>query len=105
MPRLGSTWGAVEGYLRCSPSGHVEKCKNANNTPCLHRITSGVLSMGHWVKVRLSSVDLGSEEELCLIWGPLAGLSWNGTPAGAAHQMTHICPTTLPKPYLPNLLA
>ena len=42
----------MEGYLRCSPSGQVEKWKNANNTPCLHRIASGVLSMALWVKVR-----------------------------------------------------
>ena len=53
----------MEGYLRYSPNGHVEKRTNANNTPCLHRIASGVLSMGPWVKVRLSNVGLGLEEE------------------------------------------
>ena len=35
IPNLASNWGAMEGYLPCSPSGHVEKSKNANNTPCL----------------------------------------------------------------------
>ena len=40
-----------------------------------------------------------------LIWSPLAGLSWNDTPAKWAHDMTHICPTTLPKPYIPNPVA
>ena len=53
MARLASTWGAMEGYLCCSPTGHLERLKNGNNTPCLHRIASGVLSTGFWVKVRL----------------------------------------------------
>ena len=39
------------------------------------------------------------------MWGPLADLSWNGTPAKWTHEMTHICPTTLPKNYIPNLVA
>ena len=105
IPRLESTWDAMEGYLRCSPSGHVEKWKNANNTPCLHRIASGVLSMGSWVKVTLSSVVLGWEEGLRFVWGPLAGFSCKGTPAKWAHEMTDICPKTLPKPYIPTLAA
>ena len=61
--------------------------------------------MGSWVKVRPWSVGLGYEEKLHLIRGPLAGLSWNGTPAKWVHEMTHICPTTLPKPCIPNLVA
>ena len=94
----------MEVYLHCSPSGHLEKWKNENNTPCLQRIASGLLSMGSWAKVRLLIVDLGEAEGLCLIWGPLAGLSRNGTPANGAHEMPHICPTALPKPYIPNLV-
>ena len=94
-----------KGYLRCPPIEHVEKWNNANNTPCLHRIASGVLSMGSWVGGRLLSVGFGSEEGLRLIWGPLAGFSRIGTPAKWANEMTHICPTTLPKPYIPNLVA
>ena len=57
----------MEGYLRRFPSRHVEKCKSANNTPRLQRITSGVLFISTWVKVRLSSVGLGLEEGLRLI--------------------------------------
>ena len=78
--------------MRSSPSGHVEKWEIANNTPCSHRISSGALSMGPWAKVRLWSVDLGYEEGLRLIWGPLAGGSWSGTPAKWAHEIS---------PYLP----
>ena len=87
---MGSTWGAMDGYMRCSPSGHLENCENANSTPCLHHVASGVLSMGPWVEVRFLRADLGYEEGLRLIWGPLACLSWSGTPAKWAHEMTHI---------------
>ena len=47
-----------------------------------------MLSMRPWAKVGPSSVDLGHEEGLHLIWGPLADLSKNGTPAKWAHEMT-----------------
>ena len=50
------TWLCPRFYTR-------GKWKNANNTAWLHRIVSGVLSMGLWVKVRLSSVGLS--------WAPL----------------------------------
>ena len=83
-------------FTRVAPQGG--KWKNGKmqitfTTPCLWCIASGVLSMGRWVKVRLPSVELGSEEGLPLICGPLAGFSWNGTPAKWAHEK---------KPYLPN---
>ena len=90
IPRLESTWGAMERYRCCSPNGYVENWKNAINTPCLHRIASGVLSMGPWVKVTLSNVGLGSDKGFRLIWGRFAGLSWVGTSAKCAHKMTHI---------------
>ena len=59
-----------------------------NNPPCPERIASDVLSMGPWAKGRPSSVDLGYEEGLHLIWGPLAGLSKNGTGAKWAHEIS-----------------
>ena len=68
--------------MRC---GHVEKW---GKTPCLHRMASGVPFLGPWAKVRLTGVDLGQEEELLIIWGPLAGLSWSGTSTKWAHEIT-----------------
>ena len=73
IPHMCSTRGALEGRVRCLPSGHMQIWNIAKNTPCSQRIASGALHKRPFTEVRPASVGPEYNEGLPAIWGPLAG--------------------------------
>ena len=57
-----STWGALKGYERYFPSGHMKIWKIAKHTPCSQRIALGSPHKLPFTKVRLA-IDRGEYGE------------------------------------------